>query len=157
MKWLHKVIGEIQQGARVSGVPVVFLQHNGEASYRVETGTPGGEIHAAIVPAPGDIVLAENSAGGYYGTDETVRTVGVDHVVVTGYATDLCFGTTYRRGISMGYDMTLVPDGHFTPDGGPPSFPAPEVRIQWSNHVLPKAGNTDRTSQVKPAQEVRFT
>lgn len=153
------VIGDLQERARSAGAPVIFLQHDGPSGHPTETGTSGWMLHPAIAPVPGETVIRKQSCDGFHLSrlDDELRCVGVDHVVATGYATELCVDTTCRRGITMGYDMTLVADGHSTPDGGPPVHPAPDVRIRWTNHVLSKLINVDRGVQVKPSSEITFS
>jgi nicotinamidase-related amidase len=150
------VISTLQRQARRGGVPVVFLQHDGPPGHPTEVGGPGWPIHAAVAPEPGETVIRKRSCDAFHlsALDAHLRSLGVDHVLVTGYATELCVDTTSRRGITLGYDVTLIADGHSTPDGGPPQHPAPDVRIKWTNHVLSKLINEDRAVLVRPSAEV---
>jgi len=153
-----EVIADLQRRARAAAAPVVFLQHDGLPGHPTEVGTPNWDIHPAVAPIAGDTVIRKKSCDGFHlsDLDEQLRGLGVTRVVTTGYATELCVDTTCRRGITLGYDMTLVADGHSTPDGGPPVHPAPEARIRWANHVLSKLINEDRAVLVVPSTEISF-
>jgi nicotinamidase-related amidase len=60
--------------------------------------------------------------------------------------------TTCRRAISLGYDVTLVADGHTTRDG---VMPAAEI-IRHHNAVLPGLVHPDHHVTVVPGHDVRF-
>lgn len=44
------------------------------------------------------------------------------HLVVGGYMSQYCVDTTVRRAVSLGFDVTLVTDGHMTADSGTLQF-----------------------------------
>ncbi|WP_018791300.1 cysteine hydrolase family protein [Salinispora arenicola] len=155
---LLTTVKDLQDRAREQAAPVVFLQHDGAAGHPTQTGSPGWAIEPAVAPVPGDVVVRKRSCDCFHGSDldGRLRQLGVTSLVVTGVMTELCVDTTCRRAITMGYDVTLVADGHSTVDYGPPELPAPEMRIRLTNHVLSRLINHDRRIVVRPAHEVAF-
>jgi nicotinamidase-related amidase len=56
----HEVMTRISgllTDARAAGVPVLYVQHDGEAGHPLEIGTLGWQIHPAIAPAYGEPVI----------------------------------------------------------------------------------------------------
>ncbi|MBS1180679.1 MAG: isochorismatase [Proteobacteria bacterium] len=103
--------------ARAAGAPVIFIQHE-EAGCEWERGTPGWEFHPSLAPRPGDTVVAKSFCDGFRDTDlaATVQRLGVDGIVVGGYASDFCVDTTVRAAASRGIPTTVIADGHTTSD-----------------------------------------
>jgi nicotinamidase-related amidase len=155
---LLTVVKNLQDRAREHAAPVVFLQHDGEAGHPTQTGGPGWPIEPAIAPALGDVIVRKRSCDGFHGSDldDRLRALGVTGLVVTGVLTELCVDTTCRRALTMGYDVTLVADGHSTVDFGPPELPGPDMRIRCTNHVMSRLINHDGRVLVRPSQEVTF-
>jgi hypothetical protein len=58
-----------------------------------------------------------------------------------------------RRAISLGFDVTLVADGHTTWDG---PLPAPQI-VSYHNAVLPGLAHPSRRVVVKPSREIAFS
>ena len=103
--------------ARADGAPVIFIQHE-EPDCEWERGTPGWEFHPSLAPRPGDTVVAKSFCDGFRDTDlaATVQRLGVDGIVVGGYASDFCVDTTVRAAASRGIPTTVIADGHTTSD-----------------------------------------
>jgi nicotinamidase-related amidase len=53
---LQRLSGLIQS-ARAAGAPVVYIQHDGGAGDSLEHGSAGWEIHPAVAPLPGELVI----------------------------------------------------------------------------------------------------
>jgi nicotinamidase-related amidase len=104
--------------ARDQGLPVIFVQHDGEPGDRLETGTPGWEICPDLGRASDDIVVRKKACDAFHDTtlQEVLSSRGVDHLVVAGLMTQYCVDTTCRRAVSLGYDVTLVADAHTAAD-----------------------------------------
>jgi nicotinamidase-related amidase len=104
--------------ARRQGLPVVFVQHDGEPGHRLETGTPGWEICDDLGRTNDDIVVNKTACDSFYETDlqDVLARRGIRHLVVGGLMTQYCVDTTCRRAVSLGYDVTLVADAHTTAD-----------------------------------------
>ena len=104
--------------ARSSRTPIVFVQNDGGEGDPDETGTPGWEIHPAIQPEAGEIVVRKRSPDAFHKTDleQVLRSADVDKLVVAGLQTEYCVDTTCRRAWSLGYEVVLVRDAHSTWD-----------------------------------------
>ncbi|MGE5592059.1 MAG: isochorismatase family protein [Bacillota bacterium] len=65
------VISGLIDKARAAGAPVVYVQHDSSAEgpgERLNHGTPGWEIHPAIAPHAGDVVLEKTTPDSFYKT-----------------------------------------------------------------------------------------
>ena len=87
--------------------------HDAETYERLcNEGTWGAEIHEAVVPKPGDVVITKNRYGGFTGTnlDLILRNLGVKTLIMTGIATNVCVESTAREGFMLDYNVVLVDD-----------------------------------------------
>jgi nicotinamidase-related amidase len=106
--------------ARSSGMDVIFVQHDGPEGHPLEVSSAGWAIEPSIAPQKGEPVIRKRASDSFFETrlDEELRERGVDHLIVAGGMTEYCIDTTCRRAITLGYDVTLVADGHLTRDNG---------------------------------------
>lgn len=106
--------------ARSRGIPVLFVQHAGPAGYRLATGTPGWEIRPEIAPLAGEPVVHKKACDSFFETTlaAELESRQIGKLIVAGCMTQFCVDTTVRRAVSLGYDVTLVSDGHMTADFG---------------------------------------
>jgi nicotinamidase-related amidase len=106
--------------ARSQGVPVLFVQHAGPAGHRLEAGTPGWQIRPEIAPVASDPVIHKTACDSFFETTLTMelKSRRIGKLIVAGCMTQYCVDTTVRRAVSLGYDVTLVSDGHMTADFG---------------------------------------
>ncbi len=74
--------------------------------------------------------------------------MGIKKLIVGGIQTEYCVGTTSRRAYSLGYEVTLVEDGHSTWDNK--HITAKQV-IAHHNTTLDGWAVT-----LKPAKEIQF-
>jgi Amidases related to nicotinamidase len=141
--------------ARRHGVPVIFVQHDGPAGHRLETGTPGWEICDDLHRAPEDDVVRKTACDSFYATEleAVLSRHGVDHLVVAGLMTPYCIDTTCRRAVSLGYDVTLVADGHTTADSE--MFTVEQI-VAHHNALLDGFDAGSAAVAVVPASEIRF-
>jgi len=104
--------------ARETDVPVVYVQHCAGKGDPLEDGTPGCEVHPAIRPHPGEVAIRKRFCDSFLRTDlhELLRSKGISSLVVAGVQTEFCVDTACRRAFSLGYQVTLVEDGHTTWD-----------------------------------------
>jgi nicotinamidase-related amidase len=123
------------QKARVSKVPVIYVQNNGGKGDPDEYGTEGWKIHPSIAPTKEDSLVQKKTPDAFHKTNlrETLESRSVRHVVVAGLQTEYCVDTTCRRAFSLGYDVILVKDTHSTWDT--PMLNAGQV-IKHHNSVL---------------------
>lgn len=80
-------------------------------------------------------------------------------LIVVGCKTDACVDATCRRAISLGYDVTLVADGHSTSDN---QFLTAPQSIAYYNVILDELGledgfgNGEHSISVQPMGELVF-
>ena len=73
---------------------------------------PSWEIDEAIKPREGELVLNKLSAGAFGSTDlaQRLRDQGVETVIITGVATDVCVSTTAREAADRNFNTIVVSD-----------------------------------------------
>jgi nicotinamidase-related amidase len=147
-------IGELMGRARRAGVPVIHVQHSHSSYAPLMPGAPGWRIHPAVEPVAGELVIGKTASDAFHGTklEDELRRLDVRHLVVTGMQTEYCVDTTCRRAISLGFDVTLVADGHTTCDG---LLPAADI-IRHHNAVLPGLAHPDHHVTVMPGNAISF-
>jgi len=76
------------------------------------SGEPGVAIIPELAPAPGEIVIDKPGKGAFYATPlgETLKKLGIGHLVVGGVTTEVCVQTTLREANDRGYECVLAED-----------------------------------------------
>jgi len=105
--------------ARSAGVPVILIQHE-EADGPLRFDTDGWQLADGLETMPGDLRLRKTTPDSFHRTElqRLLQERGVSSLVISGLQTDFCVDTTVRRALALGYDVTLVADGHSTMDNG---------------------------------------
>lgn len=145
----------VQQRARAAGIPVILVQHDGITGHRLAVGTDGWAIRPEIAPQDGDVVVHKSECDSFFATDldDRLKACGVDHIIVGGCMTQFCVDTTVRRAVSLGYDVTLIADGHTTADRGNLRF---DQIVAHHNATLNGFGAGERRVDVKSADLIAF-
>lgn len=145
----------LQQRARVQKAPVVVVQHDGSPAHRLGKGKPGWELRSEIAPIGDDVLVHKLASDSFFGTelDAVLKAKGVTHIVLGGCMSQYCVDTTARRAVTLGYDVTLVSDGHATADEGDLSA---EQIAAHHNLLLDGFGAGGKVIAVKKAEEVGF-
>jgi nicotinamidase-related amidase len=102
--------------ARAARISVVHVQHDGPAGHPLEVGSTGWRIHPTVAPIPGELVIHKRWSDAFAQTElaDALDARGVRRLVISGAQTEYCVDATVRRAASLGYDVTLVADGHTT-------------------------------------------
>jgi nicotinamidase-related amidase len=148
-------INTLAQRARRAGVPIVFIQDH-------DVGAPDSsawQLHPALDAQPADLYIRKPYSDSFYQTalQAALAERDVTHLVIAGCKTDACVDATSRRALSLGYDVTLVSDGHSTTDN---SFLSAAQSIAYYNIILDGLGledgfgNGQHSITVCPAQDV---
>jgi nicotinamidase-related amidase len=98
--------------ARHEGVPVVYVEvQRGER-------TPETEIHPAITPKSGEMVLTKRRTGPFSTTnlDEVLKKQGIEMLVLMGIRTSGCVLTTVRWAADIDYKLIVLSDCCADPD-----------------------------------------
>lgn len=148
-------LSTLQEQARLAGVPVVLVQHDGDEGHRLAVGSDGWAIRDEIAPIGTDIVVHKTSCDSFFETDlaERLEERSITHLVVGGCMSQYCVDTTVRRAVTLGYDVTLVADGHMTADSGSLLFP--EI-VAHHNETLDGFDAGRAKVEVRLAAEVAF-
>lgn len=116
--------------ARAAGVTIVFIQTTHDLTVDSEvwntrmgdvdtpaydpnclTGTWGAEFYV-VAPEDGEIVVNKHRYSAFAGTDldMVLTTAGIETILLTGVATNVCVESTLRDGLFLEYNVALVPD-----------------------------------------------
>ena len=76
-------------------------------------GAPSAELHDALELARSDIILDKPRYGAFHGTDLELilRSKGVDTIIVSGIATNICCETTAREAAQRDFRVIFLSDG----------------------------------------------
>ncbi|MBZ9739738.1 MULTISPECIES: cysteine hydrolase family protein [unclassified Mesorhizobium] len=148
-------LGRLKLAAEAAGVPVIIVQHDGDAGHRLEVGSRGWQLREEVSANPDTVLIHKRSCDAFHDTDLAfrLRKLDVDRLVIGGCMTQFCVDTTTRRAVSEGFDVTLVRDGHATADFG--SLLAEQI-VDHHNRLLSGFDAGLRKVDLLPADEVRF-
>ncbi len=141
--------------ARSTNTPIIYIQDNDVD----EIGSPGWQIHEAIAPKEGDLVIRKPETDAFYGTSlqEELTARDIKRLVVSGCKTEHCVDATCRRATTLGYNVTLVGDAHSTTDN---EILAAEQIIAYHNYLLESVWSDEQGEAVgvyvKRTGEVEF-
>jgi nicotinamidase-related amidase len=128
----------LAERARAAAVPVFYIQDDDVGP----VGSHDWQLRPGLA-APDDAPrIRKKYADSFYQTTLAAQLaeLNVTHLVIAGCATDACVDMTCRRAVALGYDVTLVEDGHSTSDN--PFMPAPQS-IAYYNRILDGFGLED--------------
>lgn len=99
---------------RAAGKPVIHIQHLASqpgAPFFVP-GTVGVAIHASVAPAQGEPVIIKHFANSFRETAllATLRTLGVDSLLIAGMMTHNCVDATTRAAFDLGLHCRIAGD-----------------------------------------------
>jgi nicotinamidase-related amidase len=125
-------IASLIAAARRSSIPIIYIQDNDVD----EIGSPGWQIHPAIAPEAGDMVLRKPEADAFYATSlrREVDKRDATRLILVGCKSEVCIDATCRRAIALGYEVTVVSDAHSTSDNAVLSA---EQTIAYHNYIWP--------------------
>lgn len=74
---------------------------------------PATQIHPAVAPQPGDVVVVKRRVSAFSGSDLDVvlRSLDVDSLVLTGIATSGVVLSTLRQAADLDFGLTVLRDG----------------------------------------------
>ncbi len=112
---------KLLQESRKRGFPVVFACDSflkgdfifrGRMKVHSLRGTEGAEVVDDLKPHPTDIILRKRRFSAFFKTDldQTLRTLEVDTIVVTGMTVEVCVLMTAMDGLSHDFSVILLED-----------------------------------------------
>lgn len=142
--------------ARSEGVPLVWVQHNGEG---LERGSERWQFVPELVRAPDEPLVEKQYADSFEDTtlEEVLAGLRVGRLVVTGAQTDQCIRSTLHGAFARGYDATLVKDAHTTEDLSAYGAPTPDLVIAHTNLYWAYQTAPGRTAGAVATAEVDFS
>ena len=86
----------------------------------IKKGSESAALHKGLVVDPRDILLEKPRFGAFHGTDLELilRSRGIDTIIVTGIATNVCCETTAREATVRDFRVFFMSDGTTTFDMG---------------------------------------
>jgi nicotinamidase-related amidase len=77
-----------------------------------EDGSNESGIHAAVAPAPDDVLVLKKRASAFSGSDLALvlRSLGVEHLVLAGLATSGVVLSTLREASDLDFELTVLAD-----------------------------------------------
>ncbi|MFC4560175.1 cysteine hydrolase family protein [Virgibacillus kekensis] len=134
-----------------SDVPIIFVR-----DLEVAEGTGKGfQVHDKInVPADASF-FDKTATNSFHGTGllRHLHLLETEHVVIMGCTTQHCIDSAVRTATIKGFDVTLVGDGHSTPDWG--TLTAEQI-IRHHNDTLDGHYNVEHFSVVRNTEEDVF-
>ena len=111
---------KVLDGFRDAGTPVIHMKHVWDApdAEFMRPGTEGIEIHPAVAPAEGELVLEKASPNSFLetGLEEELLKRGADDLVVAGMMSSMCVDATVRAATDLGFSPTVVHNACAAPD-----------------------------------------
>jgi Amidases related to nicotinamidase len=111
---------QVLDGFRDAGDTVIHMKHVWDAADAefMRPGTEGIEIHPAVAPAEGELVLEKANPNSFLetGLEEELRERGADDLVVAGMMSSMCVDATVRAAADLGFSPTVVHDACAAPD-----------------------------------------
>ena len=82
----------------------------------INKGSPAAALHGKLVVDPRDVLLDKPRFGAFHGTDLELilRARGIDTLIVTGIATNVCCETTAREAAVRDFRVLFLSDGTAT-------------------------------------------
>lgn len=79
-------------------------------------GSPTAELHPALDVTPEDLIVDKTRYGAFHATDlaERLRHRGIDTVLISGIATNICCETTAREAAQHDFRVVVLSDGTAT-------------------------------------------
>lgn len=109
--------------------PVFFIRHvsSQEGASIFLPDTAGVELHPALAPREGEIVLDKHFPNSFLqtGLREHLVSQNVHHLVVCGMMTHMCIDTTVRAAQNDGFPVTLLEDA------------CTGIPLKWSGTLVP--------------------
>ena len=135
--------------AREANAPIIYVQHN--AAGQLEPDTFEWQIHNRLAPDIEDIRIQKLHPSSFHDTvlEEEWRRLGATKLVIGGLQSEWCIDSTVRHGFSLGFDVTVVEDGHSTMDS---STLEAEKIVEHHNRIF-----KGQFAKLNPASEVEFT
>lgn len=136
-KIVNNIVRKIES-ARKEGIPVIYLCDNHEMDdpeFKVwprhaVKGTNGSRVVDELTPQPDDIVIPKTTYSGFFNTDldKTLKSLGVEELILTGCVTNICILYTGVDAYMRGYYVDCPEDSVAALDEGDHKFAMRQLR-----------------------------
>ncbi|KAK4046026.1 hypothetical protein OIO90_006635 [Microbotryomycetes sp. JL221] len=94
-------------------LPVIWVQHDGAGTPIFDLGAESGDFIGTVRPFEGEKIIVKKHPSVFTGTDfhETLQSLGIRQLVITGYMAHICVTGTARSASEHGYDTIVIKDG----------------------------------------------
>ena len=139
-------INKLSKRFRTKNLPVIFIQHDGSKMNQFIPNTLEWELLDELNITDTDIFIDKYVNDVFYNSNlETkLNKLQINHIYITGSATDFCIESTIQSALTKDYKITVVEDGHTT--GERPHLKANQVikhyNWVWKN-MIPTKGNIE--------------
>jgi nicotinamidase-related amidase len=133
-------INQLARATRRNG-RVVFVQHT-EPADDLAQGSDEWALLPTLDRTPGDLVIEKSACDSFLETrlEDTLRSHGIDELIITGCATDFCVDTTIRTAGALKFKVVVPSDAHTTRDR--PHLDAQSIiahhNYMWAGLLLPR-------------------
>ena len=111
-------INRLSAHFRKNNDPMIFIQHNGINQNICIPGSAEWEILDELDMHESDVIVEKKHNDSFCksGLEQTLKSLDVTELFITGCATDFCVNSTLQTAFAKGYKCTVVADGHTTAD-----------------------------------------
>ena len=137
-------INSLVSRARMSNVPVIWVQHSDDSLVK---GSTGWEIVEELKPRPHEVRIDKTHSNSFVETDlqAHLESIGTKTLIVTGAQTNYCVNATSNAGVELGYQVILVSDAHTTEDSDTEKA---SNLIETKNSTFAEIGEVLKTSEI---------
>lgn len=141
-----KRINELSELFRGSGLPVIYIQHDGTGTGEFEKNTPEWQLLDSLNIETSDILIDKYANDVFYNSElqSKLTELNATELLITGCATDFCVESAVQSALAKDYNITVVSDGHTT--GERPHLKAEKVieHYNWVwQHMMPTKGKIE--------------
>lgn len=125
---------QVAQKALAAGVPCFFVQHAESQGEPLAEGSDGWALMPQLAGLPHQAIhKRQPSAFLHTGLHARLQAAGKTHLLLGGAQTECCVDTSCRVARELGYEVSLLSDGHSTNDS--PLLRASDI-IAHHNQIL---------------------
>jgi nicotinamidase-related amidase len=142
---LLRKINTLIDRAHHAGVPVIYVQHSDQRDLIRDS--EGWQLHPQLRPLEKDGFIFKEKSNSFEGTnlDETLRSKGIERLVITGLVTHGCVKNGCIGAKQLGYQVILVQDAHSNY-----STKAAQLLEEWNEKLR------NENVELKTASEITF-
>lgn len=150
---LVRRINELAARVRDKQGIVVFVQHDGPEGDPHHPDAPGWHLLPELEVKEGDRFVRKTACDSFLSTDleNLLWAASIEHLIITGCATEYCVDTTVRSALARGYRTTVPEDGHTTAERA--HLSARDIIVHhnatWADFISPAGPAT-----VRPAAQL---